>query len=181
MKRNIILILCFLKVIVLFSQSPVYPKNGTVKFSFFEGKISDTNKLNLNIKYTNLEKDNIPILVKLVEGTLYDPYSNLYTELQKLEDGKYNELKDKFVDRFFLDDSIPEHKKVYNILKPGESAFLSFNLISRTGRLYKGSYRMRAHLLNVPKNDPPYAPAEWIVSRWFYFVIIKDLVYTDIY
>jgi hypothetical protein len=143
--------------------------------------ISDSNKLTLTIKYTNLEKDTILIPVNLVEGDRLDPYSNIYTELQNLVDGKYERYKDKFVDHFLIGDSFPGPKRAYNKLKPGGSAFINFNLISRIGAFYKGKYRMRVHLLNVPINDPPYVPAEWIESRWFYFEVIKDMVYKSIY
>jgi hypothetical protein len=180
MRPVFVLFLLLFNTIRLFSQPPVYPKDGTVKFVFFEGAISDTNQLKLTIKYTNHEKVTIFIPVNLVEGDSFDLYANIYTELQKFEGGKYSRFVDKNVDYFF-GDSIPDIKKVYAKLNPGDSAVLNFNLISRIGVFYKGKYRMRVHLVKIPINDPPYAPAEYTLSRWFYFRVLKDFNYHDVY
>jgi hypothetical protein len=180
MRSIFILFLLLFNTTWLYSQSPIYPKNKTIKFLFFEGTISDTNKLKLKISFTNIEKDTILIPVSLIDGPMYSPFGNIYIELQKFNEGKYNRFVDKTVD-YFYGDSTPEVKKSYKKLKPRHSEVLSFNLISRIGAFYKGNYRMRVHLLKIPINDPPQAPMEYTISRWFYFQVIKDLVYRDIY
>ncbi|WP_205510095.1 hypothetical protein [Longitalea arenae] len=180
MKHLIVFLTLFVNANRLYSQSPIYPKNQTFRFFFSEGVVADTNNLNLKIRYTNTELDTILIPFSLIEGTKYEPYANIYTELQKLENGKYKRFVDKHVD-YFYGDSITDPIIEYAKLSPGDTAELHFNLISRIGAFYKGKYRMRVHLLKIPINDPPYAPKEYAVSRWFYFQVIKDLDYHELY
>ncbi|AEV99920.1 hypothetical protein A4D02_25455 [Niastella koreensis] len=180
MRITIVFVLLNLSVTWLYSQTPVYPKEETYKFLFFEGMVSDTNKLNLKVKYINKETDTILVHMSLIEGTKFDPFANVYTELQKNQNGKYNQFVDKHVDYYF-GDSTPDPKRVYIKLKPGDSTELNFNLISRIGAFYKGKYRMRVHLLKTPLNVPPVIPRQYAISRWFYFEVVKDMDYHDLY
>jgi hypothetical protein len=179
--RNLIVVLMLcLNALQLHSQEPVYPKDKTYRFSFFEGEIADTNKLNLKVKFINTEKDTILAHMILIEGTKVDPFANIYTEIQELENGKYNHIRDKSVD-YFYGNSTPDPKRVYIKLKPGDSTVLNINLISRNGIFYIGKYRMRVHLLKTPMNDPPMFVKQYAISRWFYFDVVKDMDYHDIY
>jgi len=179
--RNLIVVLMLcLNAVPLHSQEPVYPKDKTYRFLFFEGEIADTNRLNLKIRYSNTEKDTILMPIKLVDGIKYDPFGNFFLEMEKFSDGKYGRFVDMNID-YFYGDSTPEPKSIYIKLKPGDSGELSFNLISRIGAFYKGKYKMRVHLLKTPLNDPPKWPMEYVISRWFYFQVVKDMDYRVIY
>ena len=180
MRNLIVILILFLNAVQLYSQEPVYPKDETCRFSFFEGKIADTNKLNLKIRYFNTEKDTILMPIKLIDGIKYDPFGNFYLEMEKFSGGKYERFVDMHID-YFYGDSNPEPKRAYIKLKPGDSGELNFNLISRIGAFYKGKYKMRVHLLKTPINDPPKCPMEYVTSRWFYFQVVKDMNYHDIY
>lgn len=104
------------------------------------------------------------------------PLGNLYLEIEKFSDGKYKLFVDKsFCYPFEVDQ--PESRSNYNELKPGDSAVLSFNLISRIGAVYKGKYRIRIHLLKTPNNYPVRYEMGYAISKWFYFDVIKDLDY----
>jgi hypothetical protein len=181
MRRLIVLILFSINISVLYSQTIECPDSSTYSFFFFEGQISDTNKLELNVKYNNSYKQAILIHKNLVEDIEYGPVGNFYLDMEKFKDGKYEKFVDKTTDYFIIDENQPEDRRVYNELRSGDSAVLSFNLISRIGAVYKGKYRMRINLLKVPNNYRIRHDMEYATSRWFYFEVIKDLDYHDLY
>ena len=181
MRTLIILILFSINISALYSQTTECPDSSTYSFFFFEGQISDTNKLELKVKYNNCYKQTILIHKSLVEDIEYGSVGNFYLDMEKFRDGKYEKFVDKTIDYFIIDENKAENSREYNELKPGNSADLKFNLISRIGVFYKGKYRIRTHLLKVPNTYSMKNGMEYATSRWFYFEVIKDLEYHDIY
>lgn len=98
---------------------------------------------------------------------------NFYLDIEKIKDGKYEKFVNKVVD-YILTEERSQDRSDYNKLKPGDSAVLSFNLISRIGAVYKGKYRIRINVLKVPNNFPVKYEMEYVTSRWFCFEVVKD-------
>jgi hypothetical protein len=69
----------------------------------------------------------------LIEDIEYGPVGNFYLEMEKFKDGIYEKFVDKTIDYFIIDENQLEKRSEYNELRPGDSAVLSFNLISRIG------------------------------------------------
>lgn len=136
--------------------------------------------LELKVRYINLDKEIILTHKNLVEDIEYGPVGNFYLEMEKFRDGKYVKFVDQSID-YFVEANRPQERSHYNELRPGDSVVLSFNLISRIGVFYKGKYRIRINLLKVPNNYPIRHVIEYATSRWFYFEIMKDLDYHDLY
>lgn len=171
---NIGIALFFICALNTLAQDAVYPVKLLSKFYFFEGKINDTNQLELKIMLFNAGKSNAYIDTILINGDQYDFYGNLYFEFQVLRSGKYVPYKDLSIDYRF-GDSTPVVKVNYKVLKPGDSAILKYNIFNRTNSASKGKYKMRVNLLKVPMNNISGTPADYITSRWFYYEITRDL------
>lgn len=180
MVKLVVLLLLFIYVNVLYSQTPIYPNSKTYSFFFFEGQISDTSKLELKVKYRNYDKQNILIPKDLVDAIEYGLPGDFYLNMEKFKDGKYQKFVDKSVDYIYREEK-PQNRSDYNELRPGDSAVLKFNLINRIGAFYKGKYRIRINLLKVPSNYPIRFEIGYTISRWFYFEVIKDWDYHELY
>ena len=176
MGRLVVLILLSISVTMLYSQTPKFPDTSTYSFFFFEGQISDTSKLELKVKYKNYDNQNILIHKNLIDAIEYGQVGNFYLDMERLMEGEYEKFVDKSVDYSLMEER-PQDRSYYNELRPGQSAVLKFNLISRIGAFYKGKYRIRINLLKVPNNYPVRYEIEYVTSRWFYFEVIKDLDY----
>ena len=180
MRRFIIFWILLSNVHSLYSQEVKYPKDSTYSFSFFEGQISDTNMLNLKVKYKNFDNEIILTHKSLIEDIEYGDFGNFDLEMEKLKDGKYMQFVDQYID-YIYEGNRQKNRSHYNELRPGDSSVLNFNLISRIGVFYKGKYRIRINLLKVPNSFPVRYVMEYATSRWFYFEIMKDLLYKVIY
>lgn len=180
MRTLVVFLLLSIKFLLLYSQTPRYPRDSAYNFLFFEGQISDTSKLELKVKYKNYDKQNILIHKNLIDAIEYGQVGNFYLDMERLKEGEYEKFVDKSVDYILMEER-PQDRSYYNELRPGDSAVLKFNLISRIGAFYKGKYRMRINLLKVPNNYPIRYEIDYATSRWFYFEVIKDLDYHDIY
>jgi hypothetical protein len=174
-KAIIIFVTLFLTIIVsqdLFCQKISHSQGLVIHFAFPEGRITDSNKLVLHIEYKNATKDSLFIYDSLIDGNKHDFYGNLYTEFEKLKNGKYIDVVDVSYDEF-IGDSTPQPILKYAVLKPYDSVRVKYNLMGRAGFVAKGTYRIRFNLLLIPKKSSKQYGRRYRTSRWFYFEVTR--------
>lgn len=111
--------------------------------------------------------------IELIDGNMFDPSHSLVIDLEVYEKGRYVKCTSVFYGANVSDSLYTEYKAIQS----GSSFQLSYNLIRRSGFIYKGKYRVKFYILKPQLyNSISVCAMKYFESKWFCFEAEKDFV-----
>jgi hypothetical protein len=165
--------------------------NDAVETSFKMRRepISDSSGLILTVVFHNINNKAVPVYTVLAQGAVGDRFANIKIELQQLVNGKYipRELGTEHLPR--PDEETRHFDLPKKPLPPGKRDTLQMGLLETAQMLYKGSYRIKAHLRVRTIKDTtvydfekdaarpfPDDVIKYTTSQWIYFTTTRDIL-----